>query len=827
MEDGKFLESVGKRISRRGAEGSTGGTWEDELEGYYSAPPIGWVPTESGRTAAILSKRRKGAKLSRRIFSPEFESKRQGRYPRARTSLNTLIRRANTEPLPISTIAFVVYDWLVTLSREVDLFWAGNARPLSTMLYFANKYLNILLYVVTGVQMAPTSNKSCAKMAIVFRVLLCLSYIPPAVIQVVAPMVAFIVYPVLGISSSTWGCIGGTAVPLSSDPLGEISTVFITYRASIILADTMLVVITWKFLPASSITRHTLLRLIVMVGFPVEMEEVAIDVSYLTAPVSSVLVSHFLLDLQEAYQRTTTVVTDNPSDISLDTSGSMQFASALGSVAAISGLAADSYQVQEGEEEGEGARDGVGGDENLTAGEGVHPDEGEVDHESQSEDELAIMEVLRIEDEFAITEVPRVRAGEATVEPSEGLVGWNRCTPHNISPDVCVSSGSAHGSGTPYAAEEGDGGLFGVVADDVVSHRSTARIQLLDAQSPPRSGHPATPTRKPGEPASGIEIYHQWNRNRRRSAARSTEDLYPKLGNGTPPGRYPEALVVYDWIETLPREVNLFWIGKARPLPAILYFVNKYLNLLSCIVSGPSWSAYSYIYPSSHQRGSLIWLHVYGVPSAAWGCISGLLVLPSTPVGEMRHVVNRVTLILADTILIVVTLKFLPASVVMTYHALTKSWKLKGLAYVMLCNAQLVLTVGFSVVPDGLFFHIWFYTFPLSSVLVSHFLLDLQEEHQRTGSELATDGSSDSSQEIGSSLQFAGGLGSIGSVIGLAADHAQEGEGDDAIADDHSVAAEVNRPDEGEVNHEPQIEDELEIMEVLRVGEGEVIVGTI
>ena len=46
MEDGKFLESVGKRISRRGAEGSTGGTWEDELEGYYSAPPIGWVPTE-------------------------------------------------------------------------------------------------------------------------------------------------------------------------------------------------------------------------------------------------------------------------------------------------------------------------------------------------------------------------------------------------------------------------------------------------------------------------------------------------------------------------------------------------------------------------------------------------------------------------------------------------------------------------------------------------------------------------------------------------------------------------------------------------------------
>ena len=54
-----------------------------------------------------------------------------------------------------------MYDWLVTLSREVDLFWTGNARPLSTTLYFANKYLNLLSYVVTGVQLAPTSNKVC------------------------------------------------------------------------------------------------------------------------------------------------------------------------------------------------------------------------------------------------------------------------------------------------------------------------------------------------------------------------------------------------------------------------------------------------------------------------------------------------------------------------------------------------------------------------------------------------------------------------------------------------------------------------------------------
>ena len=124
------------------------------------------------------------------------------------------------------------------------------------------------------------------------------------------------------------------------------------------------------------------------------------------------LVSHFLLDLQEAYQSTTTgMMNDNPSDTSLDTGGPMQFASAPGSVGFIPDLATD----QVGGGEGEGGADGAGGDENLTAGKGVRADEGEAVHEPQSEDEMAIMEVLRTEDEFAITEVPRVGAGETTV----------------------------------------------------------------------------------------------------------------------------------------------------------------------------------------------------------------------------------------------------------------------------------------------------------------------------------------------------------------------------------------------------------------------------
>lgn len=55
---------------------------------------------------------------------------------------------------------------------------------------------------------------------------------------------------------------------------------------------------------------------------------------------------------------------------------------------------------------------------------------------------------------------------------------------------------------------------------------------------------------------------------------------------------------------------------------------------------------------------------------------------------------NRSTAILADMILIVVTLKFLPASGIVTYHDLTKGWKLKGLAYIMLCNGMSTLELN-------------------------------------------------------------------------------------------------------------------------------------
>ncbi len=60
--------------------------------------------------------------------------------------------------LTSSRPAFVLYDWAVTLSREVRLFWTGNARPLPAILYFSNKYLNMVPPIVALLGMTPIAD---------------------------------------------------------------------------------------------------------------------------------------------------------------------------------------------------------------------------------------------------------------------------------------------------------------------------------------------------------------------------------------------------------------------------------------------------------------------------------------------------------------------------------------------------------------------------------------------------------------------------------------------------------------------------------------------
>ncbi|PIL33043.1 hypothetical protein GSI_04492 [Ganoderma sinense ZZ0214-1] len=225
--------------------------------------------------------------------------------------------------------------------------------------------------------------------------------------------------------------------------------------------------------------------------------------------------------------------------------------------------------------------------------------------------------------------------------------------------------------------------------------------------------------------------------------------------------------------------------------------------------------------------------------------------LPARSVKHVRLIVNRVATLIADMILIFVTWKFLPASALiarpntMSFSSvMLRNGILYFVVLTMLNVVQLILTVGFPVVPDGILFNVWFMTFPLSSVLVSHFLLDLQEAHQRTLAGMATGDLLSISQNMGpGSTRFkAGALGSLGATLGFLTGQNQEeeGEGNDIGDDDYLIPAESACSDECEAIHElgseggsaitdvQSVEEaELDIMEVPRVGGGQASLGTL
>ncbi|PIL26666.1 hypothetical protein GSI_11242 [Ganoderma sinense ZZ0214-1] len=138
----------------------------------------------------------------------------------------------------------------------------------------------------------------------------------------------------------------------------------------------------------------------------------------------------------------------------------------------------------------------------------------------------------------------------------------------------------------------------------------------------------------------------------------------------------------------------------------------------------------------------------------------------------------------------------------------------------MLNILQLVLTLGFHAVPDGLFSYVWYLTFPLPSILVSHFLLDLQEAYQRSLAGLGTEDLS-GSQGGASSIEFA--LGSVGATTDPVADVDHDIEEEDNQA---AVAEGIPRS-EGEPGDQSraEYEDGFEILEVPRGGVGEETVG--
>ncbi|KAI1793535.1 hypothetical protein LXA43DRAFT_220188 [Ganoderma leucocontextum] len=124
---------------------------------------------------------------------------------------------------------------------------------------------------------------------------------------------------------------------------------------------------------------------------------------------------------------------------------------------------------------------------------------------------------------------------------------------------------------------------------------------------------------------------------------------------------------------------------------------------------------------------------------------------------------------------------------------------------------------------DGDSSFIGLFTAPLSSVLVSHFLLDLQEAYQRKVVGLGTDDPLHTSQSFSlRSMNFTPALGSLGATI----DPAHYGREDE----DEDIDARLGVPEDvpgygGGSSRDARIEDEFAIMEVPRPGGTELAIG--
>ncbi|KAH9939055.1 uncharacterized protein BXZ73DRAFT_76201 [Epithele typhae] len=236
----------------------------------------------------------------------------------------------------------VMYEYLVTLSDEVEYFWKRKFSGAS-ILFFANRYITLayLLFSLAS-SWVPLSDAGCAAAAQADEALDVAQYLPWAVSILIflLSMVPFGINMVEVVETSgvilpDLGCVGTSSV---SDALGLNLT--IASRSCLMAADVLLVLVTWHELWGNQkLTRlfqrdtfaNVLLRdgtiyfivLLIMNALHLAFTLMAIDqpgttVSYVTIftdPLTSILVSRFLLRLQSINRRsvqTTSLFSDTP-----------------------------------------------------------------------------------------------------------------------------------------------------------------------------------------------------------------------------------------------------------------------------------------------------------------------------------------------------------------------------------------------------------------------------------------------------------------------------------------------------------------------------------
>ncbi|TFK85763.1 hypothetical protein K466DRAFT_600885 [Polyporus arcularius HHB13444] len=210
----------------------------------------------------------------------------------------------------LAASALFLYDTVITFDREVACFWTAKRMGASRLLYFANKWLSIAVYVMLLSQFSYFSSD-----------------------------VVHYGYQFGGFYFPPFGCLGSDNLPSSSNIKRAfwVAIVFIS-RVPLIVADMLLIYITWTKLSSKDALRgigqskrlslsDILFRsgtIYFVVLFILNLLHLVLSatsragngyesyVTEFTAPFTAILVSRFLLGLQEANQMVVRLDPDDP-----------------------------------------------------------------------------------------------------------------------------------------------------------------------------------------------------------------------------------------------------------------------------------------------------------------------------------------------------------------------------------------------------------------------------------------------------------------------------------------------------------------------------------
>ncbi|RPD67536.1 hypothetical protein L227DRAFT_569665 [Lentinus tigrinus ALCF2SS1-6] len=280
-----------------------------------------------------------------------------------------------------ASVSLLFYDFVITSGREVNLFWTKKLTGASALFFFI-RYVTLVYEILDVVSSVFTlSDKVCDGVIKSYTALEYVRYIPFAVFSAMrahgllknwvlsvlilvlsfTPLVNFAMFPLglTGMFDPVVGCVANIVRITPNEPIIFVSVA----RAGLILADFILIVLTWVTLaigPArphlhlGDNTRRSLAAIMLWNGLIYFVILFILNVLHLsftltsifgidepsnitlfTDPVTSILTWHFLLDLQEANQRDLKLDSEDPMHTSMSITGSLNFARVMGSIGSI------------------------------------------------------------------------------------------------------------------------------------------------------------------------------------------------------------------------------------------------------------------------------------------------------------------------------------------------------------------------------------------------------------------------------------------------------------------------------------------------------------